>query len=64
MNGERIWLLLLLAPILWFFGLHLQRSLRRYAGRGGGREVPTRRTVTALLGGVVVLALVVLLLER
>ncbi len=64
MNLERAWPLLLLAPILWFFGLHLQRNLRRYAGRDGGRAVPARRIVAALLAGMILLALIVLSLER
>jgi hypothetical protein len=64
MTSERTWLLLLLAPVFWLFTLHFRRSLQRYAGRDGGRPQPARRSIALLLTVMLLMAILVLWLQR
>ena len=64
MTSERTWLLLLLAPVFWLFTLHFRRSLQRYAGRDGGRPQPAGRNIALLLMVMLLVAFLVLWLQR
>lgn len=45
MSASDIGLWIVLLPVLMFFVLQLGGTLSRYAGRGGGRPLPRRRTL-------------------